>query len=58
MTNNEFEPERLMTETEVERLYGTPKKTLQHDRAHGQGLPWVKLGPGKKMAGALSQEGR
>ena len=48
MKKDNYPPERLLTETEVENLYGIKRKTLQHDRACGQGLPFIKLGSGKK----------
>jgi hypothetical protein len=48
MKKDNYPPERLLTETEVENLYGIKRKTLQHDRARGQGLPFIKLGSGKK----------
>ena len=48
MKNEKLSPERLLTEAEVENLYGIPRKTLQHHRAHRCGLPCVKIGYGKK----------
>ena len=48
MNYDDYPPERLLTEVEVEQLYGINRKTLQHDRARGHGLPYIKLGSGKK----------
>ena len=34
----------LLTENEVEKLYGINKRTLQRERVHETGIPFVKLG--------------
>jgi len=41
-------PERLLTMEEVESLYGIPRRTLRHHRLRRCGLPWVKIGSGKR----------
>ena len=44
MINNEFSNKKLLTETEVEKLYGINKRTLQRERTFNTGIPYVKLG--------------
>ena len=35
---------KLLTENEVEKLYGINKRTLQRERTFNTGIPYVKLG--------------
>jgi len=44
MKNNEISYKKLLTETEVEKLYGINKRTLQRERTFNTGIPYVKLG--------------
>ena len=44
MINNESSNKKLLTETEVEKLYGINKRTLQRERSFNTGIPYVKLG--------------
>ena len=44
MINNESSNKKLLTETEVEKLYGINKRTLQRERTFNTGIPYVKLG--------------
>ena len=44
MIKNEISNKKLLTETEVEKLYGINKRTLQRERTFNTGIPYVKLG--------------
>ncbi len=44
MKNNETSNKKLLTENEVEKLYGINKRTLQRERLFNTGIPFVKLG--------------
>lgn len=39
-----LEDKKLLTEQEVEDNYGINKRTLQRERVHDTGIPYVKLG--------------
>ena len=44
MNNKILTNKILLTEKEVEKLYGINRRTLQRERVHETGIPFVKLG--------------
>ena len=44
LNNKYLNKEILLTEQEVEKLYGINKRTLQRERTFNTGIPYVKLG--------------
>ena len=46
MNKTELSSERLLSEKEVENIYGISRYTLRVHRRRNCGLPWIKLGTG------------
>ena len=44
MNNKILTNKILLTEKEVEKLYGINRRTLQRERVHETGIPFIKLG--------------
>ena len=43
-TDGELHPDRLLTETEVEEIYGIKVSVLRKRRVTGGGIPYLKIG--------------
>ena len=44
LSKEQLNNSKLLTETEVEHIYGINKRTLQRERTFNTGIPYVKLG--------------
>jgi hypothetical protein len=43
-------PRIYLTEKEVAQLTKRAVQTLRNERCQGKGIPWLKLGPGKRSS--------
>jgi hypothetical protein len=46
----ECQKQQYLTEKEVSQLTRRALQTLRNERCKGIGIPWVKLGPGKRSS--------